>query len=215
VYVLALRATAAEMAGEKPSDDPYDPYARPSGLAGAPADTVLLVCPRDFSNRAAAAVLDVRKPMAVTRRQLERLTRVEQLLDALPEGASFDLSASGADSGGAVGSLTAAYSPDCLAACELAFHCRHEARCAGSVEVLGRGVRGELGSLDTVAAALAAAAGGSTANGGSGAGAGNGNGNGNAGDAAEEAAARLAYAAALRAEALVPALSAATAGGRG
>jgi hypothetical protein len=195
VYVLALRATAAELAGVKPSDDPYDPYAEPEGLAGAPAASVLLVCPKDFSNRATAAAIDVRKPLAVTRRQLDRLTRIEQLLEAIPAGASFDLdpARTGAELHTAVGALDAAYSPDCLAACELAFHCRQEARCAGSVEVLGRGVRGELGSLRTVDQALAAACG-----------------NGVAPPAAadpgdDEAAARLARAAALRAEALAAA----------
>ena len=205
VYVLALRATAADMAGEKPTDDPYDPYATPQGLAGAPADTVLLVCPKDFSNQAAAAAIDVRKPMAVTRRQLDRLTRIEQLLDALPAGTSFDLDPArdGAVLGDAVSTLDAAYSPDCLAACELAFHCRQEARCAGSVEVLGRGVRGELGSLSTVEAALAAAA--TTDLPGAPAG-------DAPDDAVDEAAARLAHAARLRAEALELALSGTGAG---
>ena len=216
VYVLALRATAADLAGEKASDDPYDPYATPGGLAGAPADTALLVCPKDFSNRAAAAAIDVRKPMAVTRRQLDRLTRIEQLLDALPAGTSFDLDPvrDGDTLGRAVGLLGAAYAPDCLASCELAFHCRQEARCAGAVEVLGRGVRGELGSLQTVDAALAAAAAVPAPTG--------------AADraptgaadraptgAADEAAARLAHAAALRAEALAFGGAAADTGGRG
>jgi hypothetical protein len=194
VYVLALRATAAELAwelaGEKPDTDPFDPYATPQGLAGAPADTALLVCPKDFSNRAAAAAIDVRKPMAVTRRQLDRLTRIEQLLDALPDGTSFDPDQvrDGGALGRAVGLLDAAYAPDCLAACELAFHCREEARCAGAVEALGRGVRGELGSLRTVDAALAAAAAvpvGEAVH-----------------EAVDEAVARLTHAAALRAEAL-------------
>ncbi len=200
VYVLALRATAAELAGEKPSDDPYDPYATPEGLAGAPTDTALLVCPKDFSNRAAAATVDVRKPMAVTRRQLDRLTRVEQLLDTLPTGTSFDLDPvrDGDTLDRAVGLLDAVYAPDCLASCELAFHCRQEARCAGAVEALGRGVRGELGSLRTVDAALAAAAAAAT-RGEPGSAPGTG---AAAADEADEAAARLAYAAALRAEAL-------------
>ncbi|QMU75425.1 hypothetical protein GXW83_06340 [Streptacidiphilus sp. PB12-B1b] len=211
VYVLALRATAAELAEVPPSDDPYDPYTEPEGLAGAPAGTVLLVCPKDFSNRATAAAVDVRKPMAVTRRQLDRLTRIEQLLDLLPAGTSFDLDPDRAGTGldDAVGALDAAYAPDCLAACELAFHCRSEARCAGAVEVLGRGVRGELGSLRTVEQALAAA----DPAGGAGVGAGPG-GPGRPGDPGDaEAAARLARAAGLRAEAL--AAAGAAAGGRG
>jgi hypothetical protein len=144
VYVLALRETAAALAGVEPSRDPYQ---EPEGLAGAPHSTALLVCPRDFGNQPTAAAVDVRKPMAVTRRQLDRLTRVEQLLDVLPPGTGF----------GQDRSDQQVYSPDCLSACELGFHCRAEARCAGSVETLGRGVRGELGSFHTVDQALAAA----------------------------------------------------------
>ena len=97
--------------------------------------------------------------------------------------------------GTAVGRLDAAYSPDCLATCELAFHCRQEARCAGSVEVLGRGVRGELGSLRTVDQALAAASGASPGP----------EPQRGPDEGADEAAARLARAAGLRAEALAAA----------
>ena len=212
-----LAATSQETAG-KPEDDlfhdgpgaprdPFDPYLEPEGLAGAPSGTVLLVCPKDFSNRPTAAAVDVRKPMAVTRRQLDRLTRIEQLLDALPPGSSFDLDPARADSelGAAVASVGAAYSPDCLASCELAFHCRSEARCAGAVETLGRGVRGELGSLRTVDEALAAALGTTSA-----ASAPSVSDEAAASDEAavvDEAAARLAHAAALRAEALAGAVS--------
>ena len=196
VYVLALRETAAELAGVRPEDRAPSPYQDPEGLAGAPDTTALLVCPKDFSNRATAAPVDVRKAMAVTRRQLDRLTRVERLLDVLPPGAAFDAARTDEELTTAVDAMTAAYSPDCLASCELSFHCRDEARCAGSVETLGRGVRGELGSLGTVEQALDAATGAHdhTA--------------GDDGDA--ESTARLAHAAALRAEALaaVPAAAA-------
>ena len=154
VYVLALRETAAALAGVEASRDPYH---QPEGPAGAPDSTALLVCPRDFGNQPTAAAVDVRKPMAVTRRQLDRLTRVEQLLDVLPPGTGFGQDRSDEQLAAAVGALEAVYSPDCLSACELGFHCRAEARCAGSVETLGRGVRGELGSFHTIEQALAAA----------------------------------------------------------
>ncbi|WP_152627149.1 hypothetical protein [Streptacidiphilus melanogenes] len=129
------------------------PYAEPVGLAAAVRTTGLLVCPRDFSNVAVAAPLDLRKQLAVTRRQLARMTRIETLLAALPETVRLD------EAPEAVDTLAHAYAPECLAACELAFHCRTQARAAGAVEVLGRGVRGELGSLTTVEAALEATAG--------------------------------------------------------
>lgn len=129
-------------------------------------DRVLLVCPKDFSNLPTAALVDVRKQLATTRRQLSRLTRVEEIAAALPTGTTFDLRL--ADDGKtatrpaqelaeAVEAVGAAYAPECLAACELAFHCRRRSRQDGAVETLGRGVRGELGGLRTVEEVLAAA----------------------------------------------------------
>ncbi|GAA2156645.1 hypothetical protein GCM10009760_57830 [Kitasatospora kazusensis] len=200
VYVLALQETAAAAAGR--AADP-SPYAVPD-LPGSPELTVLLVCPKDFTNRPTVAAVDVRRELATTRRQLALMTRVDQLLGSLPAGTTFDLAPDEAGSptrpaeelAGAVESVPAAYSPDCLSSCELGFHCRDRARCADSVEQLGRGVRGELGSIGTVAEALAAAAG--PAGGGSEAG------HGGQGDHPADGE-RLAYAAALRAEALAEA----------
>ncbi|MEU5715673.1 hypothetical protein AB0G71_07755 [Streptomyces sp. NPDC020403] len=165
VYVLALERVAALTEG-----------------AGV-GHRVLLVCPKDFSNLPTASVVDVRKQRAVTRRQLTRLTRVEDIAAALPEGTTFDPECSPEELGTAVDAVPAAYAPECLAACELAFHCRAKARARGAVETLGRSVRGELGGLTTVAGVLAAAA-------------------GKEGDPADPTVAALRRAAALRAEAL-------------
>lgn len=167
VYVLALETTAAKLTGAEVGH------------------SVLLVCPRDFSNLPTAAAVDIRRERSVTRRQLERLTRVEELAGALPEGLSFDPARSPEELTEAVSAVSAAYAPECLAACELAFHCRDRARGAGEVTALGRSVRGELGALTTVEAALAAAAAG-----------------GSAAAADDPTAAALRYAARLRAEAL-------------
>ncbi|MFD8588468.1 hypothetical protein ACFV1B_02750 [Streptomyces sp. NPDC059637] len=150
VYVLALEEAA-----------------RSTGR-GRPGETVLLVCPRDFSNLPTASPVDVRKQLSVTRRQLARLTRIEEIAAALPEGTTFDLRP--AEDGrtptrpprelaAAVDSVPAAYSPECLSTCELAFHCRERARQCGAVQALGRAVRGELGGLTTVEQVLAAARG--------------------------------------------------------
>ncbi|MFE5089043.1 hypothetical protein ACFRCI_01275 [Streptomyces sp. NPDC056638] len=144
---------------------------------------VLLVCPKDFSNLPTVSVVDVRKQRAVTRRQLARLTRIEDIAAALPEGTTFDPGRSPQQLDAAVEAVGAAYAPECLAACELAFHCRAKARAAGAVEALGRSVRGELGGLTTVGAVLAAAA-------------------GKEGDPADPTVVALRRAAALRAEAL-------------
>nr|WP_209518671.1 hypothetical protein [Streptomyces syringium] len=153
---------------------------------------ILLVCPKDFSNLPAAELVDVRKQLATTRRQLARLTRVEDIAAALPADTTFDLRLAddgrtatrpAAELATAVESVGAAYAPECLAACELAFHCRARARAAGAVETLGRGVRGELGALTTVESVLSAAL-------------------GETGDAADPTVSALRRAAALRAEAL-------------
>ncbi|MFE9564377.1 hypothetical protein ACFYM0_25075 [Streptomyces sp. NPDC006487] len=141
VYVLALETTAAKVAGAEVGH------------------TVLLVCPKDFSNLPTAAPVDIRRERSVTRRQLERLTRVEELAGALPEGLTFDPACSAEELTEAVSAVSASYAPECLAACELAFHCRERARGAGEVTALGRSVRGELGGLTTIEAALAAASG--------------------------------------------------------
>ncbi|WP_308377736.1 hypothetical protein [Streptomyces sp. ISL-98] len=165
VYVLALERVAAKVAGAEV------------------CHSVLLVCPKDFSNLPTASVVDVRKQRSVTRRQLERLTRIEDLAAALPAGTTFDVERPAEELAAAVESVDAAYAPECLAACELAFHCREKARAAGAVEALGRSVRGELGGLTTIGEVLAAA-------------------EGAAGDPADPTVAALRRAAALRAEAL-------------
>ncbi|MFF4322140.1 hypothetical protein [Streptomyces sp. NPDC001568] len=164
VYVLALERTAGKLAEAEVGH------------------RIVLVCPKDFSNLPTAALVDVRREHAVTRRQLERLTRVEDLAAALPEGLCFDPARSAEELDEAVSAVTAAYAPECLAACELAFHCRERSRAAGDPGALGRSVRGELGGLTTVEAALAAASG--------------------AGPADDPTAAVLHHAARLRAEAL-------------
>ncbi|MFC7263385.1 hypothetical protein [Streptomyces lutosisoli] len=166
VYVLALEQVAAHL-------DPV-PEVR---------HRVLLVCPKDFSNLPTASAVDVRKQRAVTRRQLARLTRVEDIAAALPEGTCFSPDLPAADLTAAVESVPATYAPECLSACELAFHCRDHSRAEGAVTSLGRSLRAELGGLTTVGDVLAAA-------------------HGETGDPDDPAVAALRRAARLRAEAL-------------
>ncbi|SEC53811.1 hypothetical protein [Streptomyces sp. PAN_FS17] len=140
VYVLALEQVAAR-------------------LESAPRvrDRVLLVCPKDFSNLPTASAVDVRKQRAVTARQLDRLTRIEDIADALPAGTCFSPELPAADLTAAVESVPATYAPECLSACELAFHCRARSLESGAVTSLGRSVRAELGGLTTVEDVLSAA----------------------------------------------------------
>lgn len=120
-------------------------------------ESTLLVCPKDFSNLPTAALVDMRKQLATVRRQLRRLTRVDQLTATLPEDTSFDLDLPPERLAAAVAAVPATYAPECLAGCDLAFHCRARAREASEPTVLGRGTRAELGGLETVKAALEAA----------------------------------------------------------
>ncbi len=169
VYVLALERVAARL-------DPA-PHVR---------HRVLLVCPKDFSNLPTASAVDVRKQRAVTDRQLARLTRLADIADALPEGVCFSPALPAEELTAAVEAVPAAYAPECLSACELAFHCRARSRETGAVTSLGRPVRAELGGLSTVEDVLAAA-------------------RGEAGDPDDPAVAALRRAAELRAEALATA----------
>ncbi|MFF2654072.1 hypothetical protein [Streptomyces sp. NPDC058045] len=173
VYVLALERLAEQVAAAGP-------------VVPRVGERVLLVCPKDFSNLPAAAPVDIRKQRAVTRRQLARLTRVEELAAQLPAGTSFDVRRPAAELAEALGAVPAQYAPECLAACELAFHCRAGARARGEVTALGRQTRAELGGLAEIGSVLAAA-------------------RGEQGDPADPAVAALRRAAALRAEALAAA----------
>ncbi|RZB13505.1 hypothetical protein StrepF001_43805 [Streptomyces sp. F001] len=166
VYALALEEVAAKLRPAPPV-----------------RHRILLVCPKDFSNLPTASAVDVRKQRAVTRRQLARLTRIQDIADALPEGTCFSPELPAAELTAAVEAVPATYAPECLSACELAFHCRDRSRAAGAVTSLGRPVRAELGGLSTVEDVLAAA-------------------RGEAGDPRDPAVAALRRAAHLRAEAL-------------
>ena len=177
VYVLALEEVAARLGAE-----PEGP-AQDRAPAPRVRHRVLLVCPRDFSNLPAASAVDIRKQRAVTARQLARLTRIEDIADALPDGTCFSPDLPGEELTASVESVPAAYAPEGLSACELAFHCRARSREEGAVTSLGRPVRAELGGLTTVEDVLAAA-------------------RGEAGDPDDPAVAALRRAAALRAEAL-------------
>ncbi|MEU9782306.1 hypothetical protein AB0H92_15315 [Streptomyces phaeochromogenes] len=170
---------------EAPAETPGTRSAQ-DGIRTRPPEvrhTVLLVCPKDFSNLPTASAVDVRKQRSVTRRQLDRLTRIEDIADLLPEGICFSPDLPTADLTAAVESVPATYAPECLSACELAFHCRDHSRAEGAVTSLGRSLRAELGGLTTVDDVLSAA-------------------RGETGDPTDPAVAALRRAAALRAEAL-------------
>ncbi|MGW5666519.1 hypothetical protein [Micromonospora sp. NPDC003776] len=141
VYVLALRELLAATGG--------DPE--------LVSHEVVLVCPRDFTNQPVASLLDVRRQLLVLRRQLDRMDRIDDLLAAVPGGFIADPAADPTALRAALSTVPARYAPDCLAACELAYFCRHEAR--GHTTALGRPVREALGGIDGIDEVLALAAG--------------------------------------------------------
>lgn len=144
VYVLALRDALAEqdIAPEAVSHE------------------AILVCPENFSNRPVAISIDVRKQLTVLRRQLARIARIDDLLDLLSPGLTFDLEPDGngipqrktADVSSAIRLVEARYAPECLSTCEMCYFCRDEAR--GCTAALGRDAREELGGVEHVGTAL-------------------------------------------------------------
>jgi hypothetical protein len=126
----------------------------------------ILIAPKDFSNRPVATSIDVRKQLAVLRRQLKRIAGIEDLLASYPEDLTFDLAADEQGRPGrpagelreAIAMVDANYAPQCLATCELCFLCREEA--AATTGALGKDVREDLGGIEYVAKALDLARGG-------------------------------------------------------
>ena len=70
VYIMALQ----------------DLLAAESLPAAAVSTDAILVTPENFSRQATATFLDVRKQVAILRRQLARMARIGALLDELPAG---------------------------------------------------------------------------------------------------------------------------------
>ncbi|GAA1280857.1 hypothetical protein [Streptomyces aureus] len=150
-YILALRALLAKEGID------------PETVSG----TVVLVAPKDFTNRPTAAFVDARKQVAALTRQLARIERISDLVDLLPEGLTFDLDLDkdkrprrpAEELVAAVEQVPATYRPDCLNHCEMAFYCRARARAEASLDVLGPAVREQLGGIDTTTMALGLARG--------------------------------------------------------
>ena len=120
----------------------------------------ILVCPRDFSNQAVAARIDVRRQLTVLRRQLSRIARIEDLLAEYPDDLTFDLDPDEhqrprrppGDLASAIRQVDANYTPECLSTCELCYLCRDEAH--GTTGALGKAVRADLGGIEFTRQAL-------------------------------------------------------------
>ena len=142
-----------------------DLIAEAGGDPGRVSHETILVAPQDFASQPVATSLDVRKQLGVLDRQLARMTRIDDILALYPESLTFDLDpdADGTprrdpdDLAQAIALVTANYSPECLATCELCFACREEAH--GSTGALGKPVREDLGGIESTALALSLARG--------------------------------------------------------
>jgi hypothetical protein len=107
----------------------------------------------------------VRRQLTVLNRQLDRMTRIDRLIEPLDPGLTFDLrpdrdgrpTRPAAELRAALEHIPARYSPDCLAMCELSYFCRLEAR--GSTPALGRTVCEELGNVEWIDTVLDLASG--------------------------------------------------------
>ncbi|MEU0785363.1 hypothetical protein ABZ341_27755 [Streptomyces sp. NPDC006173] len=148
-YILALRELLEKegINGDKVSHD------------------VILVTPRNFTRQPTAKIVDARKKIAALTRQLDRLTRIEPLLNELPAHTTFDLALDKDDRPTrdpkelttALQSTSTRYIPACRYFCDLAYVCRSEARDDGLIDVLGSDICDDLGGVDHIGTALSLA----------------------------------------------------------
>lgn len=131
----------------------------------AVSDTIVLVAPKNFTNRPTGAFVDARKQVAALTRQLSRIERIGDLVDLLPEDLTFDLDFDrdvekddkakkrprrpAEELTEALDQVLVTYRPDCLNHCEMAFYCRSRARAENSLDVLGPVAREQFGGIDT------------------------------------------------------------------
>ncbi|MFF9147507.1 hypothetical protein ACF1BN_21885 [Streptomyces sp. NPDC014861] len=118
------------------------------------ADSFLLVCPKDFSNRPYGRLIDLRQELQALQFQLSRLPRAGDLALALSPDATLDAERPPAEVDATMRELDASYTPDCLSFCEMARYCRDEAVACASPARLGGAVRNGLPGIDSTRTAL-------------------------------------------------------------
>jgi hypothetical protein len=124
---------------------------------------VVLICPRNYSIRPTGALLDIDRELRSLRRQLERRSRVGDILDRLPdELCLLETPDDGDDAepepdaaGQVLAQLEPHYLPGCLSRCDLGRLCRAEAMEQDNPARLGDPADTLLGGLTTVAEAVA------------------------------------------------------------
>lgn len=141
VYLLALRATLERLG--------FDPEIL--------VPSVILVAPRNFGRAPTAHRIPLTKKMLALGRVLKAVPRTSAVLDGLelPSGFTLDVDPGGAEPAdtvateleGAVRCLPMLFVPDCLAACDLARFCRHQAIVDDDPSRLGRVARDSLAGV--------------------------------------------------------------------
>ncbi|MFD9280258.1 hypothetical protein ACFWD7_23640 [Streptomyces mirabilis] len=126
------------------------------------SDTVVLINPLNFTQRPTATLESAHRQIRSLRRHLDRLRRLPELLDQLPLDTTFDLALDPhgkptrprSELTAALARLNPLYTPHCRRHCDLAIHCRNEARSRDRTEALGTTVREDIAGITTVTTAL-------------------------------------------------------------
>jgi hypothetical protein len=157
VYVLALRATLIRLG--------LDP--------GIVTPSVILVAPRNFGRKPTAHRVPLRKRIMALERVLGAVPKTDALLSALKLPRTFTLDVAPSENKDeadsrdslerAVKRLPMLYAPECLAACDMARFCRHQAIVEDIPARIGRSARDSLAGVDALRDALRLATKGPTA----------------------------------------------------
>ncbi|QEV30913.1 hypothetical protein CP977_00815 [Streptomyces cinereoruber] len=126
------------------------------------SDTVVLINPRNFTFQPTATTYNAAPQIKSLSRHLTRLDRLPDLLETLPPDTTCDLATSPDGTPtrprdnliAALATMKPHYTPGCRHHCDLATHCRTEARNRGSIGALGTTVRDDLAGIDTLHTAL-------------------------------------------------------------
>ncbi len=117
---------------------------------------VVLICPRNYSVRPTAEVVDVSRELRSLRRQLRRRDGIESQVADLDLSAVCEASKASEELHASllVAALPKRYVPDCISRCDLARVCRAEAEAVGDPQLLGADAANLLAGLGSIAEAV-------------------------------------------------------------
>lgn len=146
VYLLALRATLARLG--------FDPDIL--------RWSVILVAPKNFGRTPVAHKVPLKKKAMALQRVLRAVPEIDSLVSPLPKSFTLDVDPAGkmdderqrAALDRAVRQLPMLYVPECLASCDMAKYCRHQAITDDDPSRLGRAARDSLAGVSRLGDAL-------------------------------------------------------------